>query len=202
MFQSTPYHLAQLRNQTSGLSSAFPNLCTDSTTPTCTPPAPNRRIDRMHAYIAHKRSLNFAFRAAVQYYNHVHLHDLLSGPYLSDFDLNREYVNRGDRGDRPIPNVPTALMFLAGAEPRHQDAALLMAAELVTAGADVGYRSKEGGRTALHVAAGVDNAAMCGLLLLAGAEREARDGEGRTALEVAVLNGCGEAVKELRSCVG
>jgi len=93
-------------------------------------------------------------------------------------------------------------MFLAGAEPRHQDAALLMAAELVTAGADVGYRSKEGGRTALHVAAGVDNAAMCGLLLLAGAEREARDGEGRTALEVAVLNGCGEAVKELRSCVG
>jgi len=153
----------------------------------------------MHTYIAHKRSINFAFRAAIQYYNHVRLHHLLSGPYLADIDVNREYVNRGDR---PIPNVPTALIFLAGAEPRHHDVALVMSSDLLTAGAEVEYRSKEGGRTALHVAARMDNAAMCGLLLLAGAERETRDGEGRTALEVAVMNGCGEAAKELRACVG
>ena len=93
-------------------------------------------------------------------------------------------------------------MFLAGAEARHQDVALVMAAELLTAGAEVGYRSKDGGRTALHVAAIRDNARMCGLLLLAGAEAGVRDGEGRTALEVAVMGGCREAAAELRMCVG
>jgi len=76
----------------------------------------------------------------------------------------------------------------AGTQPIH-DAALGGAAEVIRElaerGADVDARTRDEGRTALHLAAAMGKAEAAAALLDLGADRTVRDGKGRTALEAA-----------------
>jgi len=116
------------------------------------------------------------------------MHELLTGP------------------DRPLINVNmlffdcTAILSLANSTSEsHRERVMQMAEELLQhCEINVNFQQPETLYTALHMAAFLNNARLCRLLLLHGADPDLKDATGTTALKEAIRLRCHDVVVAIR----